>query len=651
MTLGVDVGGTFTDLAHWDGSSLTIRKVLTTTRQARGVLEGARMLLAGKKADRFLHGTTVATNAVLEGSGATVALITSAGLEDVLEIGRQDRPSLYDPMIDRPDPLVGRDLRFAVQTPDRDGGLPLDELAAALREKTPEAVAISLLYGYTMRDEERAIRAATETALPGVPVSLSADTSPEFREYERTSTTVLNAYLSPLMAGYLDELTQGVAALAPGVMVMRSSGGLIDAQAARSLPAAVLLSGPAGGAVAAAAVGGAHGITSLISFDMGGTSTDVCRIEHGRPQLSYERAVGGHPCRLPSVAIHTVGAGGGSIAWVDAGGALRVGPRSAGSRPGPASYGGGGTSATVTDAHVLLGRIGSVTRLGGEVTVDVGAAATAIDSIAEATALAPHEASGGVIEVADTRMERAIRHVSIEEGADPRGAWLVAFGGAGGLHATSLAKRFEMQGVIVPAHAGVLSAVGLLLSPLRADAARSLDDPRAGMSVVHDAADELIRSVVTMLVGMGGVQDETRRIAEIRYVGQSHETAVPLAEEDQWDDLAVRFHAEHQRRNGFSRPSDPIEVVTVRAEALSKPALTWDALTWVPETGASATGSRTVVGRDGRAAEAAVHWRPRLRPGDELVGPTVIEEQDATTYLERGDRARVLDDGSIEVQW
>jgi N-methylhydantoinase A len=393
VTVGADVGGTFTDVVRWDGRRLTTAKTSTTPAQADGVLTGLRAL--ADHDDRLLHGTTVATNALLERRGARTALLVDAGFADLVEIARQDRPSLYDPFVDRPAPLVSRADRVEValdgpgDTNDQaalDGTGNTNDQAAldALAARDPETVALCLLHAYRDPSDERRLAAQVAERL-GVAVSASHDVAGEMREYERLSTTVLNAYLTPAVARYLGELHAATVdgGMVERVEVLRSSGGLMSLEAAAALPAAILLSGPAGGVVASAALGGLLGDRTLVSFDMGGTSTDVCRIEGGRPQIAYERAIDGFACRMPSVAIHTVGAGGGSIAWVDPGGALRVGPASAGAWPGPACYGRGGTRATVTDANVVLGRIDPDARLAGQLPLDASAAHDALGRLGE----------------------------------------------------------------------------------------------------------------------------------------------------------------------------------------------------------------------------------------------------------------------------
>ena len=518
--LGVDVGGTFTDLVTWDGAAISTGKVSSTADQSEGVVAGATALTGGS-ASRFLHGTTVATNALLERKGARVALVTTEGFTDVLEIGRQDRPSLYDTTVERPAPLVAAEDRTGVsRSGDGFDGTVSPEAAA---------VAISLLYGYERSSEEEDIAAEIQSRRGPLAISLSSRVAPEFREFERTSTTVLNAYLMPEVARYLQNLVRrsADAGLPADISVMRSSGGLMSAPAAAALPASILLSGPAGGVVAAAALGTAHGKSHLVSFDMGGTSTDVCRIEDGRPEVSYGREIAGYPCLMPSVAIHTVGAGGGSIAWIDAGGSLRVGPQSSGAQPGPAGYGRGGTAATVTDANIVLGRIDPGGTLAGALAVRPDLAGQAVAALGERLGMTETAVALGITRVVEEVMAGAIRRVSIEQGSDPRGASLVAFGGAGGLHATALARRLDMAGVIIPAHAGVFSALGLLLSPPRVDEARTVMLDRLSVEVLDRATEAVRRKALAGLEDASGMGGTVGSHVDVRYRGQSHEVAVP----------------------------------------------------------------------------------------------------------------------------
>jgi N-methylhydantoinase A len=629
MIVAVDVGGTFTDVVAFDGSNVRSVKVATTADQSQGVLAGATEL--ADSTDSLLLGTTIATNALLERKGAVVALITDPGFEDVIEIARQDRPSLYDPFIDRPLPLVDRANRVSYPNTRLAGGV--------------EAVAVSMLHSY--RDDSAETEIAAAISRDDLHVSLSSEVAPEFREFERTSTTVVNAYLAPLVEHHLKRLEQRArdVGFTDKVMVLRSSGGLMTVGRAARLPAAILLSGPAGGAIAAGALGSLLGLESVIAFDMGGTSTDVCRIEGGRPEVTYERTIDGHVCRMPSAAIHTVGAGGGSIGWVDPGGSLRVGPQSAGAEPGPACYGLGGAKATVTDAHVAMGRIGPRTALGGRLTIDPKASLAALERLAGQIGLDPRSTASGITRVAEEVMTGAVRTVSIEQGADPRRSWLIAFGGAGGLHATALARSLDMPGVLVPSHGGVFSALGLLLSPPRHDLARgvlmttanahSLDVIIAGLS--DEAGGMLVGSTVVTL-------------CDVRYLGQAHEMTVPYAAGEGWGLLADRFHRLHKERNGFSRPDDPIEIVTVRAEAIGEPPLSLDDLAeWRPAEPMESR-QREILTVDG-AVEATVFNRAGLGSGDRIAGPAIVEEAHATTYVGPGEEAVVHETGTLEITW
>jgi N-methylhydantoinase A len=619
--LAVDVGGTFTDLVHWDGAALSTGKEPSTPAdQSAGVMEGAaRQPPAG----RFLHGTTVATNALLERRGAVTALVTSPGFTDVIEIGRQHRPSLYDSFADRPEPLVPRHLRF--DGPGEGGTwTPPEALAAA------EAVAVSLLYGYAHPEREQAVAAALRRTSPGTAVSLSSDVAPEFREFERTATTVLNAYLGPECGRYLDRLVTRCRqeGLPEAILVMRSSGGLIPIAEAARVPAAILLSGPAGGVTAAAALGDVTGRNRLVSFDMGGTSTDVCRIEGGRPEVSYEREIDGFPCRMPSVAIHTVGAGGGSIAWCDEGGALRVGPRSAGADPGPASYARGGEEPTVTDANVVLARISSQARLAGSLALDGGLAVAALEVLGDRLGLDAIAAARGVTRVVEEVMAAAIRKVSLEEGADPRTATLVAFGGAGGLHATALARGLDMAGVLVPLRAGVFSALGLLVSPPRVDIAQSrlLEDGAGLEPLAGEVAD---RAAAALAADTGSTPAALHVYMDVRYRGQSHEVAVPYRRGEGWDVLTGRFHELHAERNGFARPGDPIEVVTGRAEAVGVPAVDFASIPVPPPEGPAHAGTRSV---------AAVAEEMGASSGARLFSPNIKERADCSAAVFTAER-------------
>ncbi len=519
-------------------------KVLSTPDDPGRALGEGLAELAGDEAPELLaHGTTVATNTLLQRKGAKVALVTNAGFADVIEIARQDRPSLYDTFADRPAPLVPRELRLEVEGRLDAAGEEIEALGAV--PEIPdgvEAVAVCLLHADLNSTHEEAVADDLESG-GGVDVSLSCKVSPEFREYERTVTTVVNAYLRPACRAYLE----GIDGLAGQVLVMTSGGGLIPATEAARLPAALLLSGPAGGVRAGAALAAACGFPDAVTFDMGGTSTDVCLVQGGVPEPAPGRTVGGFPVRLPALDIHSIGAGGGSIARIDLGGALAVGPESAGADPGPACYGRGGTAPTVTDADLVLGRIPADAAFPGLGRLDAEAATKALEA-AGATA-------EGVVAVVDAAMEQAIRVVTVERGVDPRELALVAFGGAGPLHAAALAEALEMRAVIVPPRAGAFSAVGLLCSPRQRELVRSWPTPAE-----HEGLDDALAELAAgAQAAVGGGEDiEVELALDCRYAGQSHELTVP--------DIDA-FADEHRRRNGYARPGAPIEVVALRARA------------------------------------------------------------------------------------
>ena len=633
VTFGVDVGGTFTDLVIFDGHSVSGRKVPTTSPEDRGVTTA----LEDQPSDTsiFLHGTTVATNQLLQGNGARVALVTTSGFEDVVEIGRQARPSLYDSFDDRPLPLVPRERRIGYSG-------DIDAVIDALGATAPDVVAVALVRSYEDPAEERRIADAVRSRL-SVPVSVGADVSPPFREFERVATTVLNAYLTPTVSGYLDALDQTLPM--ESKMVMTSAGALAQFAAGAEAAGRLVLSGPAAGVVAAAELGRAKGFDSVISFDMGGTSTDVCRVD-GIASGGAVHKIGGRVNRVPSLAVHTVGAGGGSIAWADAGGALRVGPRSAGADPGPAAYGIGGTEATITDANLLLGAIPKVLLLGGQVELDADAAHVAIDRLGLTLGLSAEATAAGIIEVVDNHMERALRAVSVEEGADPRESVLVAFGGAGGLHASRLARSLGMRTILVPPLSGVFSALGLLLARPSADLSRTVLLAE-GSDRLSAAASELLESArVRFSREHGETPESSAVIAETRYVGQSHELAVPL--EAGWTELRRSFEQAHHSRFGFVRPDQPVELINIRVEVSGPPPLTWDMLPRLTNaTEPVATTTEMLIGDSYRDVD--VWQRADLPSGFGCDGPAVVVERDSAVRLEDGDRLTVHDDGTLEI--
>ncbi len=635
LIIGVDVGGTFTDVVVFDGDVVVGHKLPTTSDQSVAVAEGLEDVGAGDDSV-FLHGTTAGTNALLEGRGARTALVTSPGFEDVIEIGRQARPSLYDSFVDRPPPLVDRSLRFGF-----DGDLAA--LIRSLEEAGPEAIAVALVRSYSDPGEELdlAERLTEET---GVPVSVGARVSPAFREYERVATTVLNAFLTPEVAGYLDRLD--VAVVAGRRLVMTSSGGLLPFESAVEYAGRLVLSGPAAGVVAATELGRAKGHESVISFDMGGTSTDVCRITGNRSSTNNRHTGAGWVNRVPSLPVRTIGAGGGSLAWVDDGGALRVGPRSAGSFPGPAAYGLGGDRATVTDASVALGRIPAEVRLGGSVALDVVAARHALAVIGSVLGLDVEAVGAGIVEVVDTHMERALRAVSVEEGVDPRKSVLVAFGGAGGLHASRLAQRLGMPKTLIPPLSGVFSALGLLLARPSSDVTRTVM-LEEGSSHLQNVVGYIVAGAKrTFSTDHGARGQDVVALGEVRYVGQSHELAVPLT--GSWSEIRESFEADHRARFGFIREGQPIELVNVRAEVSGHAPLAW---TELPSLTAKdpPVSTRTAAMLGGRAVDVPVWQRQELPPGFETEGPAIVVERDSALWLEPNDRMSVHDDGTLEI--
>jgi N-methylhydantoinase A/oxoprolinase/acetone carboxylase beta subunit len=600
MLLGIDVGGTFTDAVLVDGGRLITAKAPTTPHdQSRGVLDAVRAALGDRSAsevETFSHGMTVATNALLEGVGARTVLCATEGFVDVVELGRQARPELYRLCADRPAPLVPPQRRVAV--PERmgpDGVLRelTREAAAAVAEEVaalaPEAVAVVLLHAYRHSAHERLLGDALRARLgDGVHVSLSHEVTATFREFERAATTEVDAALSPLLASYLRRLVDGArSAGLPEPAIMQSSGGLTDVATATGHAALTVLSGPAGGAAAAALLSARLGEPDLLCFDMGGTSCDVCVVQDGRVRAGAGREIGGRPLALPMVDIHTVGAGGGSVGWRDAGGALRVGPRSAGADPGPACYGRGGVEPTVTDANVVLGHLDVERPLAGGVRLDVEAAERAVAALASELGLSDARACAeGIVRVANTEMVRALRVVTVQRGIDPRGFALLAFGGAGPLHAAAIADELGITRIVVPRAAGVLSALGLAAAERRRDTARS----------VLLRGDALTDAALAELAG-----DADEVTWDARYAGQSHELSLRDVAPDAAA-LREAFAAAHEERYGYRDDAAEVELVTVRtARVEAGPEVVWEGETGAPFAGPTviALPESTLVVPDG----------------------------------------------------
>ena len=633
--VGVDVGGTFTDLvAVRDGELITAKVRSAPQDQSLGVMDAidASGLEAGEIA-AIAHGTTVSTNALLERRGARTALVTTENFRDVIEIARQNRPALYDLTLSPPEPLVPRELRFTVTERvgpdgvlvalDADGvGRAVEAVAAA----DVESVAVCLLFSFVHPAHEQLIRDALWRALPEVHVSLSSDVLPEFREYERFATTTADACLGPGLAAYLRNLGARLAAAGlPQPVVMQSSGGVADLQTAAGLASTCVLSGPAGGVVGATFVAEQSGFSELLTFDMGGTSTDVSVVLGGEVQTTTGSVVAGIPIKHPMVDVHTVSAGGGSIAWIDSGGALRVGPHSAGADPGPACYGLGGSEVTVTDADLLLGYLRDGQTLGGELVLDRRPAWQAVDELAAGLGLDPIDAAAGVVAVAEAEMVRALRVISVERGIDPRDLTIVAFGGAGGVHACRLAEDLGVGRILFPRAGGVLSALGLAVSDLRRDyVAPLIGEPsdrelEAAFATLEQRAEADLPAPATM-----------RRAVDARFAGQSHELTIRI---DELATVTDAFRRAHKRRYGYAPEDTPVELVAVRVAgttAVAKPRLHARPAANQPS---SATRSAYF---DGVWVDTRVVEISGLEPGETLAGPAVIEFPEATCVVRPG---------------
>src|SRR6266849_7185790 len=658
-SIAIDTGGTFTDCVWVENGALKTLKVFSTPDDpSRAIAEALRKIGgAARKPDAMLtllHGTTVGTNALLQRKGARVALITTAGFEDVIEIGRQARPRLYDFFFDRISPLVPRELRFGIKERtdaegrvlERPAEMELTRLREAVRLAEPEAIAISLLFSFANPENEAAVAAAV--AELGKPLSVSHRILPEFREYERTSTVVVNAYLQPLMQSYMERLAKRATNAGDvRIFVMQSSGGITALESAAREPVRTVLSGPAGGLVGAAAMAGRSGFRKILSFDMGGTSTDVAAVQ-GEVRADGQSEVAGLPVRVPMLEIHTVGAGGGSLARFDAGGALRVGPESAGADPGPICYG-RGTEPTVTDANLLMGRLRPDRFLGGEFTLDVERARrlTLEWLKKQGSGLNLEQFCAGVVRVVNANMERALRVVSIERGYDPREFALVAFGGAGGLHACELAEALGIPRVIVPALPGALSAFGILASDVVTDYSHTVLW-RVSSDLPKERLDEefaVLRRNTEKSFRDEGWRGAIRyqRSVDVRYRGQGYELNVPYTR-----GLIEAFHREHRRRYGYSYAEREMELVTLRLRAAIKSPQSNLSSGRLGAAFPSAT-LRTGPGRPGRAGgfrperapvffggkplPATIYPRASLQIGKKYPGPAVVTEYSATTVV------------------
>jgi N-methylhydantoinase A len=679
VRIAIDIGGTFTDATLIDEATgaTSIAKVLTTPSDpSEGFMQALRRVLGERNPGEValvVHATTVATNAIIEGKIARSGFVTTAGFRDLLEIARQVRPTLYDTQFEKPPPLVPRDRAVEVVErlgPSGEVTLPLDDesvraAAAVLRAEEVESVAVCLLHAYVNPEHEQRVGELLAEELPGVPVSLSSAVAPEFREYLRASTTVINAVIRPVVERYLERIEEQLldGGIGAKLLVMQSSGGVFGADAAARRPVFMVESGPAAGVIACAHLGSTIDAPDVLSFDMGGTTAKVGLIQDGRPSVTKDYAVGrhagagigamslsGYPVRTPVVDLVEIGAGGGSIAWVDSGGLLRVGPQSAGADPGPVCYGRGGTEPTVTDANVVLGRLDPGYFLGGELTLDVDGARRAIEErCAGPLGLDVTQAAYGIVEIANAAMVNALHLISVQRGYDPRDFVLVGFGGAGPVHANAIAREAEMPTLVVPPSPGVFSATGLLTTDLKRDAAvtvmRRLDELEQGeldevfTRLEQAGAEELRRE------GVASDRIEFVRQLDVRYVGQSYELTVEAGAS-----LLARFHAEHERTYGFAAPEEPVELVSVRLTTVGRiekpPARVVDAA-----GPARPKGERPVyfAETDG-FVDCPVYDRHALAAGANLAGPAVVEELDSTTLVHPGFDVRVDDRGNLVIE-
>ena len=689
--VGVDIGGTFTDVVLAGPESVRQAKVLSTPHDlAAGVLDGLRLVLrqaavAAASIHEVVHGTTVATNAILESKGARTALLTTRGFRDVLEIGRMRRPSLSDIRWEKPRPLVPRRLRFELDERITGRGdverdvdpAQVDALAAQLRDLGVESVAVCFLNSYINPAHEQRVTARLHELLPDVSVSASVDVLPEIKEYERTSTTVVNAYIRPTVMKYITGLNAGLAhaGVRDPLLVMQSNGGLLESATACATPVRLIESGPAAGVIATKSLAGRLGLRSVIAFDMGGTTAKASLIEDGEPFAAREFEVGGgmnsqlslmrgdgYTVRAPSIDISEVGAGGGSVCWVDAGGAPRVGPRSAGAAPGPACYGRGGTEPTLTDALVVLGYLNPRSLAGGVQPIDPSRAQQVIETaVAQPLRLGVLEAAHGIYTIAIATMCKAVRSVSSQRGRDPRQFSLVAFGGAGPAHAVEIARSLHIPSVIVPRSPGLFSAIGLLVAAVQYHDVRSckhrehwdLVEVNAGFTDMERRA-----SARAAAAGTDAPSVQFKRFADLRYLGQSFELQVSVPSHELGaDDLTLvrdRFHAEHQRTYGHRADAAPVEIVNLRLLATltngsaDAPDIFTQGLAAAPRPSEEAATRRAYFGPAHGTAEVPVLAREMIGAST-LRGPAIVEDDDATTVIPPGSHARLDAFGDIEI--
>jgi N-methylhydantoinase A len=678
-SIGVDAGGTFTDLFARDsqtGRVVRHKRPSTPDDPSRAILGGLEELADKGGIDlaevtRLGHGTTVGTNALIQRRGGKVAMVTTRGFRDLLEIGRQTRPHMFDLQRDATPPVVPRERRFELtERVTADGAIltapdqaEIEALIDQIRASGAESVAVCFLFSFLNPAHEQQVGTAIKVALPDVQVSLSSEVRPEFREYERFTTTAINAYLQPVMGQYVSALHQGLAERAPNaaIGINQSNGGLMTPETASLYPVRTAVSGPAAGVVGAIHEAKASASPSVITIDVGGTSADMALIREGAADISFEREVADFPIRLPVIDIHTIGAGGGSIAWFDRDGLLKVGPESAGAVPGPACYGRGGTLPTVSDANLALGRLGSELVDGG-MTMDDAAARTALTPIADKLGVSVERAAFGVIEIVAANMVRAIRTISIERGYDPRAFVLMPFGGAGPLHAREIAVELGMSRILIPGAPGVLCAEGLLVADQKEDFVQSRRIP-----LTPDALPALLADADALLAEAAAWFEReaipaARRSLEMtldcRYIGQNFELQVPLAEGAELtpdrlpplDGILDRFFAAHRKAYGYATETEPAEAVNLRLTARGRAEKSLDAAPASDATTPQPKAHRPVWFTAEGPVDTPVYQRRDLRPGTRLLGPAIVEQLDATTPIHPTDIATVDDAGNLLIE-
>ncbi len=650
LHIGVDVGGTFTDLVAWDGQSLHIVKIPSTPPEFhRAVIEAVNRVRSTGRKIKIVHGSTVATNALLQRQGEPVAFITTEGFRDMLLIGRQDRPKLYALRVERPKPVVLEENWFTVRERiDARGQVieplesdEIDRVIGQIKSRGLRHTAVCLLFSFINPSHERALGSGLQAA--GVSASLSCDVLPEFREYERASTTAINAALRPTVQQYLESLEAGLVE-APNLRIMHSGGGTMRAAEAAKLAARLVLSGPAGGVIGAAFVAQRAGFDNIISYDMGGTSTDVATVINGQPQWTTRTRIDGLPIGLPMFEIETIGAGGGSIAHVDAGGALRVGPQSAGAIPGPACYGHGGSQPTVTDANVVLGRIVPENFLGGAMKLDLDAANRAIETLAQKIGKNRIESARGIVRVIEANMAHAVRAVTSRRGRDPRQFVLVSFGGAGGLHACGLADALEIPQVLVPPFCGVLSALGMIVAPPIVDASQTILDrsDRLNDQVLGDMLSELRQRARASAVESD--DDTVEYFADVRFVGQSHELTVPV-QELSLNSIVSNFLDAYRIQYGHVPSERTPQIVSLRVR-LRGPRRELNLPSLAP-VATRQPSSVSLIDASGASQHCAALTRAELLEQPATPGPVLIVDGEATTWVPLGWICSARPDGSI----